>query len=86
MKPGYIFYRNTLIKVLLLGVAGVAFLCGFFRGDREDEPALTYVYIGFVALIWVAAAVVLAKLMIQSRKEMQEEKHQIDSSRSDQTN
>jgi len=69
MVLGYKFYRNTLVKVVLLGIVGVLFLFDYFKKNPlRDESALVWVYIVFVALIWVGFTTVLAIAMMRAKK------------------
>ena len=70
MVLGYKFYRNTLVKLVLLGIIGVLFLFDYFKKNSlRDESALVLVYIVFVALIWVGFTTVLAIAMMRAQKE-----------------
>ena len=69
MVLGYKFYRNTLVKLVLLGIVGVLFLFDYFKKNSlRDESALVLVYIVFVALIWVGFTTVLAVAMMRAKK------------------
>jgi hypothetical protein len=66
MKLGYKFCRNALIKIILLGIAGAFFLWVYFtRGKGKDDPAIVFIYIGFVILVWIAFVTVLAVATIR---------------------
>ena len=69
MGVGYKFYRNTLTKVVLLGIAGVFFLFDYFkRNSLRDESTLVLVYIVSVALIWLGFATVLTVVLVRAKK------------------
>jgi hypothetical protein len=64
------FYRDILVKVGLLGVAGVAFLWDFFRGkELHDEPVFVYAFIGFIIMVWIAMMTTLTIGMMRSKRE-----------------
>ena len=68
-KLGYRFCRNALIKIILLGIVGAFFLWDYFgRGKGKDDPAIVFIYIGFVILVWIAFVTVLAVAAIRFRR------------------
>jgi hypothetical protein len=74
MKLGYRFCRNALIKVVLLGIVGAFFLWDYFRkGEAQDDPAVVYIYIGFIILVWIAFTTVLTIAMLRLRREERRE-------------
>lgn len=69
MIPGYKFYRNALIKVVLLGILGMLFLFDCFKKNSfRDESGLVLVYVALVALIWVGFMTVLTLAMVLEKK------------------